>query len=107
MYAPTGAIGILLLINGKLTIKQMESSRYKTKILTVMITNSSNINKTNNHLSHPIMEHKETKTYCAWNPGLGSRQAHTWLEFKPVNRIPSPIMISEKFDFVNILARMS
>jgi len=29
----------------------MGSSRYKTKILTVMITNPSNVNKTNNHLS--------------------------------------------------------
>jgi len=84
----------------------MESSRYKTKILTVMITNSSNIKKTNNHLSHQIIEHK--KTYCVWNPGLGSRQAHKWLGFKPVNGIPSPVMISEKkFNFVNIFARMS
>jgi len=36
----------------------------------VMVINSTNINKTNNHLSPQIIEHNKTTTYGDANPGL-------------------------------------
>jgi len=35
-----------------------------------MVSNSANIDKTNNHLSPQIVEHKMTVTYVHGNPGL-------------------------------------
>jgi hypothetical protein len=35
-----------------------------------MVKNSTNINKTNKHLSPSLTEHKKTSTYDVWNPGL-------------------------------------
>jgi hypothetical protein len=41
-----------------------------------MVINSININKTNNHLSSWLTEHKKIKTYDVGNPGPGLGQAH-------------------------------
>ena len=43
--------------------KNCEGSYYEKQVLTVMTNNSTNINKTNNHLSPHTIEHKKTTTY--------------------------------------------
>ena len=42
---------------------------YEKKDLTVMVKNSTDINKTNNHLSPQITEHKQITTYDVEHPG--------------------------------------
>jgi len=43
-----------------------KSDNYEKKVETMMINNSTNINKTNNHISPQIMEQKkESTTYSA------------------------------------------
>jgi hypothetical protein len=40
-----------------------------------MANNSTNINKTNDHLLPQLIEHKKTTTYDVGNPGSGLGQA--------------------------------
>jgi len=49
-----------------------------------MFNNSTNINKTNNHLSRQITEHKKRPRYEVGNPGPGLRQ--TW-KYAESNRL--------------------
>jgi hypothetical protein len=41
-----------------------------------MVNKSTNINKTNNHLSPQIIEHNKTTSYDVVNPVPGLGQAH-------------------------------
>jgi hypothetical protein len=52
-----------------------------------MVKNSLNINKTYNHLSPQLNEHKTTTTYDIINLGSGLRQAQQYCGVKPVNVI--------------------
>jgi hypothetical protein len=57
---------------------------------TVMVSNSTNINKTNIHLSHQLI--KQTKprhTYHDGNPSTDVGQAQKCGRVKPVNGIPN------------------
>jgi len=55
-----------------------------------MVNNLININKTNNHLSLQIIEHKKkTTTYNIGNPGSDLGQAQTCGGVKPVDGIPN------------------
>jgi len=54
-----------------------------------MVNNFTNINKTNNHSSPQLIQHKKTTTYDVRNPGPGFRQAHKCRWLKPVNGIPT------------------
>jgi len=49
----------------------------------VLVNNSSNINKTENHLSSYNTEHKKTTTYDVRNPGPGLGKAQE--KFEDVN----------------------
>jgi hypothetical protein len=53
----------------------------------MMVIISININKTNNHLSSELTEHKREMTYDVGNlgPGLGKAQKHGGV--KPINWI--------------------
>ena len=55
--------------------------------LRVMVNNSTNINKTNNHLSHQLTEHKKIP-YVVGNPGTSLEHAELSGGVKPVNGIP-------------------
>jgi hypothetical protein len=55
----------------------------------LMENNSININKTHNHLSSHITEHKMTTTYGVGNPGPGLGQTHKGGGIKQVNEITS------------------
>jgi hypothetical protein len=59
----------------------------KKKVSTVMVNNSTNINKTNNHLSLQIntVNIKKTMTYDVGNPGPGLKLAQKCGEVKLVN----------------------
>ena len=59
----------------------------KKKFSTVMVINSTNINKTNNHLSPQIntVNIKKTMTYDVGNPGPGLELAQKCGEVKFVN----------------------
>jgi hypothetical protein len=59
----------------------------KKKVSTVMVNNSTNINKTNNHLSLQInmLNIKKTMTYDVGNPGPGLELAQKCGEVKLVN----------------------
>ena len=48
---------------------------------------NNNINKTNNHSSPQLIQHKKTTTYAIVNQGPGFGQAHKCTWVKPVNGI--------------------
>jgi hypothetical protein len=52
----------LNLKNARNIIYNLYSYAYEKNFLSVMVNNSTNINKTNNHLSTQIIEHKNTMT---------------------------------------------
>ena len=55
---------------------------------TVVVNNSTNINKTNNHLSPQLTEHDDkTKTYPDWNPGHDLGRSYKCCEVKPTTLI--------------------
>jgi hypothetical protein len=56
-----------------------------------MVNNSSNINKTNNHLSPQIINPKKTTTYEVGNPGpfLGQTQKYLDLRRKQKKTVQS------------------
>ena len=63
--------------------------KYEKKVKIVMIINSTNINKTNNHLSPEVIEQKKNSEIFHW-------QSRTWLwictkvwRVKPVNGMPT------------------
>ena len=57
----------------------------------VMVNHSSNINKTNNHISLQFIEHKRDHDICR-NPYSGLGQAQICGGVKPVNGMqPSPL----------------
>ena len=71
----------------------------KRKFKTVMVINSTDINKVNNHLSSSLNT-KETMTYDVGNPNPGLGQAQkicvcVWKGggVKPVNGIPNPSLL--------------
>jgi hypothetical protein len=53
-----------------------------------MINRSTNINKTNHHLSSELTEHEKVTTYHIWNPGLYLGRVQKWFGIKPINDIP-------------------
>jgi hypothetical protein len=53
----------------------------------VIVNNSTNNNKTNNHLWPSPTEHKKTRTYEVRNPSNGLGQTHKCGGAKPVNGI--------------------
>jgi hypothetical protein len=60
----------------------------------MMVNNSTNINKINNHLSSLLTEHKKNMTYDVGNPDSGIGQAQKCGGVKPVNGIPTlPLLI--------------
>jgi hypothetical protein len=52
-----------------------------------MVDNSTNSNKTNNHLSPQTTEHKNTTAYGVGNLGLGLGQIQKYGRVKPFNGI--------------------
>jgi hypothetical protein len=52
---------------------------YEKKVLSILVNNSTNINKSNNHISPQLNEHKKTVIYDVGNPcpGLGEAQSIT------------------------------
>ena len=62
-----------------------------------MVNNSTNINKTNNHLSSQLnsLNTDKTTTYYVGNPGPGLGQAHKSGRVAPVNGIPPLITGSQ------------
>ena len=59
-------------------------------LIKVMVINSTNINKTNNHpplILTELIEHNKNMTYNFGSPGLGQAQKGGW--FKLVNSIPT------------------
>ena len=48
----------------------LHKHRHEKKSKTAMVNNSTNINKTDNHLSHLTIEHKTTTTYDVGDLGL-------------------------------------
>ena len=52
-----------------------------------MVNNFNNINKTNNHISPQIIEHKKTTSYNVGNPGTCLEQIQICGGIKPVNII--------------------
>jgi hypothetical protein len=73
-----------------------------------MVKNSTNINKTNNHISPQIIEHiTNTTIYDAGNTGPGLGQANKYGRVKPVNGIstihpPLDNWISNGKTYINI-----
>ena len=67
-----------------------KSDNYEKKVETMMINNSTNINKTNNHISPQIMEQKKRARHMALKSRswLKLRQAQTCGGVKPINWIP-------------------
>jgi hypothetical protein len=57
----------------------------KRKFKTVMVSNPTNINKTNNHLSPSLTEHIKTMPYDIGNPCPGLGQTQKCGGVKPVN----------------------
>ena len=55
-----------------------------------MDNNATNINKTNNHLSAEIIEHKKTTTHGINHPYSGLGQAHKCGGVKSINGDPNP-----------------
>ena len=55
-----------------------------------MDNNAMNINKTNNHLSAEIIEHKKTTTLGINHPYSGLGQAHKCGGVKSINGDPNP-----------------
>jgi len=51
----------------------------------VIVNNSTNINKTNNHLPPQIIKHKKTTSFSVGNPGPGLVQEQKCGRVKPVN----------------------
>jgi hypothetical protein len=49
-----------------------------------MVNNSTNINKTNNHLSPQLTEHKKTTKYDVEHRGPALGQAHKCSGVKPI-----------------------
>jgi hypothetical protein len=58
-----------------------------------MINNSTNINKTKNLLSPQVIKTKKITTYDVGNPGADFGQAHKRGRVKPVNVIPTLILL--------------
>jgi hypothetical protein len=54
-----------------------------------MVTNATNINKTNNYLSPEPTEEKKTTVYDVGNPGPALGHAHKYVGVKLVNGIPT------------------
>ena len=54
-----------------------------------MDNNTMNINKTNNHLSAEIIEHKKTTTHGVNHPDSGLGQAHKCGGVKSINGDPN------------------
>ena len=54
-----------------------------------MVTNATNINKTNNYLSPELTEEKKTTVYDVGNPGPALGHAHKYVGVKLVNGIPT------------------
>ena len=52
-----------------------------------MVNNSTNINKTNDHLSSQLIEHRKTTIFDVGNPGTGLGQVQKGGADKPVNAI--------------------
>ena len=48
-------------------MKHIKIYDYEKKIETVMVNNSTNINKTNNHLLPQVIEHQKNPTYSIGN----------------------------------------
>jgi len=57
-----------------------------------MVINSTNINKTNNHISPQIIEHKKDHNIWLFNPVPGLGQVEKCGRVKPVNRIHTLVM---------------
>ena len=59
----------------------------------VMVSNSTNINNTNNYLKSHVIEHKKRPqhNYTDENPGPGLGQVHKCVWVKPVDPNPSTI----------------
>ena len=55
----------------------------------MIINNSNNINKANNHLSPKLTEHKNTMTYDVRNPHPGLERVYICGRVKPVNGNPA------------------
>ena len=53
-----------------------------------MVNNSININKTNSHLSPPLIDHKK-RPFEVRNTGLGLEQAYQCGEVKPLHNTPT------------------
>ena len=64
------------------------------KSLTIMINNSTNINKINNHLSPQLIKHKKKPTtYDVENPGHHLGRAQRGSDVKSVNGILTLLII--------------
>ena len=55
-----------------------------------MANNSTDINKTNNYLSHQLVEQMKNEAYEVRNRGHGFGQVHKYGGVKPVNEISVP-----------------
>ena len=53
-----------------------------------MANNSTDINKTNNYLSHQLVEQMKNEAYDVRNRGHGFGQVHKYGGIKPGNEIP-------------------
>ena len=60
--------------------------RYEKKVQTVMVNNSTNINKINNHLSSEIIQHKKT-IHMTWKSRTWQRTGTKCCGYKLVNDI--------------------
>jgi hypothetical protein len=69
-----------------------------------MVTNSTNICKTNSHLSPKLIEDnkKKTTTYDVGNPGSGLWHAQQWGGVKPGNRILIPSLNIWSIEYHNV-----
>jgi hypothetical protein len=69
-----------------------------------MVTNSTNICKTNSHLSPKLIEDnkKKTTTYDVGNPGSGLWHAQQWGGIKPGNRILIPSLNIWSIEYHNV-----
>ena len=63
------------------------------KSLTIMVNNSTNINKINNHLSPQLIKHKKNTTYDVENPGPHLGRAQRGGDVKSVNGILTLLII--------------
>ena len=80
-------------------------STKQKKVWTVSVNNSTNINKTNNHLSLQIIEHKKKTMTCdAGNPGPGLRQAQKVLILCSKNQYKLYLIQSNMFKWQPLLS---